>query len=48
MHTHISTIRFSASDLVIHQSCSHLTRLNTAVAVGEMNPTSESEGVGNC
>ena len=40
MHTHDDVIRLSASDLVNHLSCRHLTRLNTAVAVGEMEPPS--------
>ena len=40
MHTHDDVIRLSASDLVNHLSCRHLTRLNAAVAVGEMEPPS--------
>ena len=40
MHTHDGAIRLSATDLVNHLSCRHLTRLNAAVAVGEMEPPS--------
>ena len=45
MHTHNGSIRLSASDLVNHLSCHHLTRLNTAVAVGEMKPPSRRDPV---
>ena len=40
MHTHDGVIRLSASDLVNHLSCRHLTRLNTAVVLREMEPPS--------
>ena len=36
MHRYDGGIRLSASDLVNHLSCRHLTRLNTAVVLGEM------------
>ena len=40
MHTHDGAIRLSATDLVNHLSCRHLTRLNAGVAAGEMEPPS--------
>lgn len=36
MHRYDGGIRLSASDLVNHLSCRHLTRLNTAAVLGEM------------
>lgn len=36
MHRYDGGIRLSASDLVNHLSCRHLTRLNTAAVLGKM------------
>ena len=40
MHNVERTIQLSASDLVNHLSCRHLTALNVAVEAGKMNPPS--------
>lgn len=43
MHTYDGGIRLSASDLVNHLSCRHLTRLNTAAVRGEMQAPSRHD-----
>ena len=43
MHTYDGGIRLSASDLVNHLSCEHLTRLNTAAVLGEMEAPSRND-----